>query len=664
MKKTILTGILLPFLFAPAIMGQHDTRSLDGDWKFQPDPDSAGHQSWHTGLPANARTVAVPHTWNVEDGTEDYFNTAWYQKDVPVPAEWKNRQVRLHFDAVYRDAVVWVNGKKAGEHTGSGYMPFSLNISGLLRYGQSNRIVLSVSNAFSAFAFPYMKQFDWNSDGGIIRPVQLIATGKPSVRYAHVHPDIHPDKRSAKATVKIKTWEEDVKKATFTLTFAEHGHGASPETLPVITQELTAKDGLFTLETSFDDIKLWHFDRPNLYTLRVDVAVGGKTTDTYHTRFGFRKVEIKGDRFFLNGEPVRLPGIEYMPGSHPAYGMAEPPEIFSTAVRQMKELNCVITRFHWQQDGRLLDLLDECGILVQEELPWWQQPGNLSPEMEALAARQLDEMIERDFNHPSIFSWGLSNEVLANTDRDNYRRLIDRARSWGGNTLVTIVSCIITKSLADDPTLLADIPTWNDYEGTWHSKANETTPAVLRDIHDKALNGRPLLVSEAGLCEPANVGGDARRITDMAYHYNLWAGNDFIFGCIYFCLTDYRTHKGESGKGRYRQRIHGLTDQWFGPKPSFSVYKSLAAPLYFESVQPSAEGTRADVVIAVKNSLPSYTLSGYKLTWKTASGTVSEQALPDLKPGEKHKTTLTGLSPHEKPAVQVIRPTGYTAVEY
>ncbi|MDR1602178.1 MAG: hypothetical protein LBS42_07080 [Tannerella sp.] len=661
MKRIITLCILVPFFFAFTLKGQPEIQSLDGDWKFQLDPDSSGRQSWYTGLPGNARTVTVPHTWNVEDGTEQYFNTAWYQKDILIPKEWKNRQVRLYFDAVYRDAVVWVNGKKAGEHTGSGYMPFSFNVSGLLKYGENNRIVLSVSNAFGEYSFPYMKQFDWNNDGGIIRPVKLIVTGKPSIRYAHVHPDIDLGKRSAKTTVKIKAWEDDVKKAVFTLTFAEHG---SKQAVLVKTEELTVKDGIFTMETSFDNIKLWHFDDPNLYTLQVEVAVKGKTTDSYHTRFGFRKVEIRGDQFFLNGEAVRLPGIEYMPGSHPVYGMAEPAEVFSTAVRQMKDLNCVITRFHWQQDKRMLDMLDECGMLVQEELPWWQKPDNLSPEMEALAARQLDEMIERDFNHPCIFSWGISNEVFANTDPDNYRRLIAHARRWGGNTFVTIVSCIITKALADDPALLADIPTWNDYEGTWHSKSNETAAGVLQDIRDKALNGRPLLVTEAGLCEPANVGGDARRIVDMTYHYNLWAKNEFIFGCIYFCLTDYRTHIGESGKGRYRQRIHGLTDQWFGVKPSFAVYKSLAAPLYFESVQPAAEGTSADVTIAVKNSLPSYTLKGYKLMWKTASGTMDELILPDLKPGEKHKVSITGLSPYEKPVVQVIRPTGYITVEY
>lgn len=649
------------FVVPGILKGQHQEQSLDGEWKFRLDGDSIGWQSWYNGLPDDARTVSVPHTWNIEDGTERYFGTAWYQKEVNIPAEWNKRQVRLHFEAVCRDATVWINGRKAGENKGSGYTPFSFDISGLLKYGANNRIVLSVSNAFSNAAFPYMQAFDWNNDGGIIRPVSLIVTGKPSVRYAHVLPDIDFGKRSAKVGIKIKTWEENVKKAVFTLTFAEH---ASGKTVLAKTVELKAEKGIFTAAVELDKIKLWHFDSPNLYTLQVDVAVNGKTTDSYHTRFGFRKVELKGTQLFLNEEPVRLPGIEYMPGSHPAYGMAEPEEVMSTAVNRMKDLNCVITRFHWQQDRRILDMLDERGMLVQEELPWWQKPEDLTPEMEALAAKQMDVMIEHDFNHPCIFSWGISNEIHANTDRGNYLRLIDRARSWGGNTFVTIVSCIITNALAEDPALLADIPTWNDYIGTHHGKTNEDVASVLATINEKALKGRPLLVTEAGLCEPIHVGGDARRIVDMIYHYNVWAKNDFVLGCIYFCLNDYRTHFGESGKGRYQQRIHGLTDQWFGSKPSYAAYKSLAAPVYFEWVQQAADGTKADVSVVVKNSLPSYTLRNYRLVWKTAAGNTSETELPDLKPGEKYKTTITGLEPGEKPVVRVVRPTGYMVAEY
>jgi beta-glucuronidase len=284
--------------------------------------------------------------------------------------------------------------------------------------------------------------------------------------------------------------------------------------------------------------------------------------------------------------------------------------------------------------------------------------------MEVLAKRQIDLMIERDFNHPCIFSWGVSNEVIGNTDRNNYVQMIRHAKAWESNAFVTIVSVNLAKTLADDVALLADIPTWNDYIGSWHSKFNEDLPDLLQLIHEKALGGRPLLITEHGLCEPRHVGGDARRITDMTYHYNQWAKNKFIFGCIYFSLNDYRTHFGESGKGRYQQRVHGLTDLWFNKKTSYAVYKELAAPVYFEYVHQSAKGTEADVSIVVKNDLPSYTLRNYRLVWETASGTTQELSLPELKPGEKYRVTIQNINHDRKPVVKVIRPTGETVTQY
>lgn len=659
MKQYILSFFLLIFSIT-MLHGQHKVETLDGQWNFQLDKDSIGWKSWQNKLP-DGKTVSVPHTWNVEDGTENYFGTAWYEKNVNIPVEWKSKQVRLHFEAVNRDAVIYVNGKKVGENIGSGYTPFSFDITKFLKFGTDNRITLSISNRYSSYALPYERSFDWPNDGGIIRPVNLIITGKPSVRYAHIKPEINFSDLSATASINVKTWEENVKKADFTFTFAEYESGKILFTKKV---ELDAKNGIFSTDVNFENIKLWHFDSPNLYTMKVDIAVKGQTTDSYNTRFGFRKVEIRGHQFFLNEEAVRLPGAEYMPGSYPKYGLAEPLEILTEAVELLKDLNCVITRFHWQQDPRILDLMDEKGILVQQEIPWWQKPANLTPELEVLAKKHIDVMIERDFNRPSSFSWGVSNEVNGNTDRSIYTRLIDHARAWNSNAFVAVISNKIDQRLERDESLLADIPTWNDYIGTWHGKAREETPGKLQLINERALKGRPLLITEHGLCEPRFVGADARRVIEMAYHYDQWAKNDYVMGCIYFSLNDYRTQMGESGEGRYKQRVHGLTDAWFGKKPSYAVYKGLASPVYFEWVKQKAKGTEAEVSIYVKNDLPCYILRDYKLVWETADGTISEIVFPEMIPGKKYNAAINNLDPEKKPVVKLIRPTGYVVAEY
>lgn len=652
--RKIWFAAIAVLVFAPC-RAQRETVMLDGDgWTFRTDVDSTGWGIWQKGVPGG-RTVRVPHTWNVEPGTERYFGLAWYEKSVEVPAAWKGKRVRLRFDAVYRDMVCYVNGEEAGRNIGSGFTPVSFDVTSLLRYGVDNRIVVAVSNRFSAYAFPYRSSFDWPNDGGIIRPVKLIVTDGVPVRYAHIKPDINLSDSSAIATVCIRLWNERVRWAGFNLTFRDCTTG---ETVAGKRVELKSEKGIFTTEVTFDKVKLWHFDAPNLYEMQVDLLGHNGVQDRFTTRFGFRRLEIEGDRLLLNGEAVRLPGVEYMPGSYPDYGMAEPVEVMAEAVRLMKELNCVITRFHWQQDERLLDMMDEQGILVQEELPWWQQPGDPDPELEALLRHQLDLTIERDFNRPSIFAWGVSNEVYQNTDKDIYRRMIDYARSWETNSFVTVVSNQIYSSLSNDESLLADIPTWNDYSGTWHGGDRTQSPVRLDEINSKALKGRPLLITEHGLCEPRFVGGDPRRITEMTYHFDAWAQRPFVMGCIYFSLNDYRTHVGESGFGRYKARIHGLTDMWFGRKPSFEVYAGLSSPVYFESVQQHADGTTAEVTIVVKNSLPSYTLYGYRLVWDTVNGKQSV-ALPVLRPGDRFTTTIGGVDPHSKPHLRIVRPTGY-----
>lgn len=661
MKNYRIFYLILMCITSFSLFAQRQEVSLDGNgWKFQVDRNSIGHYSWYNGLP-EARNISAPHTWNVENGLEEFYGTAWYEKEVNIPTEWNNKKIRLHFEAVYRDIVLYINGKEIAQSKGLGYTPLSFDVTKMLEYGKSNKIILSVSNKYSDYSFPYQKSFDWPNDGGIIRPVKLIVTGNTSVRYAHIKPETNFKDSTATAVVKIKLWEDTKKKTKFILKFSKQDTG---ELLFNKTVELEPVNGIFRTNLSFENILPWHFDSPNLYDMQVEVHDKKGYSDIYSTHFGFRKIEIKGHQLFLNEEPVRLPGVEYMPGSYPMYGMAEPERILSQAVTLMKNLNCVITRFHWQQDSRILDLMDKNGILVQQEIPWWQAPGNLSAEQEALAKQHIDAMIERDYNRPSIFSWGVSNEVYNNTDKDIYRRLIFHVREWDTSALAGVVSNEIFNRLENDESLLGDIPTWNDYVGTWHGNHREETPGMLKLINERALKGRPLLITEHGLCEPRFVGGDPRRITEMAYHYDQWAKNDYIMGAIYFSLNDYRTHMGESGKGRYKARIHGLTDLWFNKKPSYEVYKGLASPVYFESVQSHSSGQSADVVLIVKNELPSYTIRNYKLVWKTASGKEKEVIIPKLNPGEKYKVTIDNLNPETRIELKVVRPTGFVVAEY
>lgn len=633
--------------------------SLDGNWKFAIDSTNHGtKENWQNGIPARFyHEVKVPHTWNIEPGTEDYEGLAWYQKEIEIPAGSKDKNIRLKFSAVYRDAVVYINGKKAGENLSSGYTPFFVDITGLVNFGGSNTLVVSVSNEYSDKAFPYKKSFDWANDGGIIRPVSLEVTGKPSLRYVHVTPVIHLQDSTGDVKIAIKLWENDVKKAKFGFVFKEKKSG---KVIQAGTMELKPDDEVFSTSFKLGKIKPWHFDFPNLYVLETSVITKTGITDTDNPVFGFKKLELKDDLLYLNGEKVRLPGLEYMPGSNPKYGVAEPHSYMDSVVRAMKDLNICITRFHWQQDDYLLSLMDENGILVQEEMPWWQNPGNLTSELVNTAHKHLKDNIEAHYNHPCIFSWGISNEVFGNTDKGIYVRLRDLVKSLDSTRFVTVVSNEIWIRKENDESLICDIPTWNEYVGTWSGNDRNEVPGKF-NIIKSAIGKRPLLITENGLCEPNFTGGDTRRIDEMIFHTKEWRKQPFVIGYIYFCLNDYRTQMGEEGFGKFKIRRHGVTDIYLTPKPSYSVLKQLASPIDIIKVERIGNSI-AKIEIKVKNDIPDYSLRSYKIQYYTIDNKLVEITLPVLKSGGKYSTELKQVN--SRFAFKILRPNGFCVIQY
>lgn len=160
----------------------HHVQLLETGWKFCIDAGKEGISAhWEeTGIP-NASSVCIPHTWNVEEETQAYRGLAWYECQFEVPADWESNKLRIRFRGIYRDADVWLNGNKLGSHYHSGYTPFTLEADHALSYGKSNRLTVSVNNAPSEEALPYLRSFDWADDGGIYRPVELILTGKHAI---------------------------------------------------------------------------------------------------------------------------------------------------------------------------------------------------------------------------------------------------------------------------------------------------------------------------------------------------------------------------------------------------------------------------------------------------------------------------------------------------
>lgn len=607
---------------------------LNKEWKFIADERNEGlNSSWNQKLPENAKNINIPHTWNVTKGLEEYYGLAWYEHKLNIPKEWKNKHIRLKFDAIYHSAVIYLNGKKIADHLNAGYTAFYVDISNLAKYGEDNTLTISADNSFSESNIPYKNSYDWTNDGGIIRDVHLFVSARPSIRYVHVDPIINFADTSGKATVKIKLWEDEPKKCDFRVTIKEKKTNKE-----IFGKQLTLNknNSEFKIEVPFSKVNLWELDHPSLYQIEVKALKKGLVTDEKSDHFGFRKIEVKGKQFFLNNEPVRLTGMEYTPSSHPDYGAAEPKWVMDSVANMFNDLNVRISRIHWQSHSHLLNLFDEKGILLQEEIPWWQQPKVLDEKLTKVVEKQLKEMIEEHYNHPSIFAWGLSNEV-GTSNHQQYTNLKQLVKSLDPNRIINIVANNTDRGAVSEA-YASDIPTWNDYIGSWKGKQNEELPEYLAKI-ENTLGDRPLLITEAGLCEPNFAGGDLRRVSDMLYHFNEWAKRDYIMGAIYFCINDYRTHMGENGSGRFKTRIHGLTDIYLRKKPSYAIHKQLTSPVEIKKVNRLSISS-VEVTLFNKNSLPSYTLKGYKIKWKNEQGHTSEKQLGNIIPGQEIQVVL------------------------
>lgn len=640
MKKLLV--VLLIIINSVSVYSKRISANLDGEWKFQTDSTCVYNPAIR--MADKSIVVNVPHTWGVMKGFEEYIGKAWYERDFFVSNDYKGRNVILKFNGVYRDASVYINGKFVGDYLSSGYTAFYMDISRFVKYGEDNRLTVSATNEYSKTAFPYSSAFDWANDGGIIRSVELMVIEKPSIFNAHVSTNL-----DGQGTVSVKLWQKSNTPFVCKYEILERGSRKK-----VMEGSVPLKKGVQSFNFSFliNSPKLWHFDHPNLYDIRLITVVGGYEKDLYQTHFGFREIKVEGEKLYLNGEPVRLLGVEWLPGSNPKYGMAEPKEYIDSMLTELKEVNCTITRFHMQQDEYTLSRMDEIGILVQEEMPWWQQPGNLNDTLFDVAKKQLSTMIDEHYNHPCVFSWGISNEVYHCTQREQYTRLVQFVNERDSSRLIQIVANEMPARKLLDESLLGSVPTWNEYVGTWHGKSREDLPEFFRIVKD-VIGERPLFITEHGLCEPRFTGGDARRIEEMHYHIAQWQKQEYLAAAIYFSLNDYRTHVGEDGVGAYRCRVHGVSGMCGERKPSFYVLKSYASPLQVLDVR-SRDG-KIYVALRCRDSLPSYTVNGYVLE---ADGMT--MPLPTLKPGEETSVCL----PASASSFVIRRPGGYNVLNH
>jgi beta-glucuronidase len=586
--------------------------------------------------------------------------------------------VRIEFEAVFHTAKVWLNGTFLGDHPRDGYTAFTFDATPALRFEGTNFLAVQVDNSFRDDMLPRNNSYDWAPDGGITRPVSLLVTPRVFIHHVGVQavPELDSGQTSVNISAGVRWCGVPVQPVTIGYSIVEEGSGVALATLGKAAEigagpSDVAATQLLPLKLP---LELWHFDHPQLYRAVVTINAGDKPLHCCSVVFGSRKFEVKGTAFYLNGERIRLMGVERMAGSNPQYGMAEPAAWITHDHDDLKELNCVFTRVHWQQDKRVLDYCDRHGILIQEEVPAWGGAtfSGMANEPSAVimqnGLRQLREMITRDGNHPCIASWGLCNEVNGHNpvSRAFIQQMAAEARRLDPHRLLTYASNSLQQSPGEDAAGLLDFIEWNEYYESWYPGNPDSVRRSLQQIHE-AFPHKPVVISEYGYCEckPERLGGDARRVEILRDHTQACREFDFVAGTIFFDYNDYRTHIGDKGVGPLKQRVHGVVDLYGNRKPSFEALRQEASPV--ESLQLAAGEGSLSATVATRQTLPAYTLEGYTLRWMIFGFDdlpmeEGSAALPELSPGQQATLRIGFQEKHPtRVRVDVLRPTGFSA---
>lgn len=558
------------------------TIDFNGGWVFHEGAAPALRSSLTPGkavrLPHNA--LDLPLTYFDETS---YHRPYTYQKQFDADPGWAGREVALVFDGAMADARVYLNGTEIAAHK-DGYTPFSARLTGRLKPG-ANLITVTVDGSENPAIPPFGGAIDYLTYAGIYREVNLRITSPVSIGNPKIET---PDVLAPLKTIVITTDIVNVERP-LAGTLRAQIKDAAGKVRGMATANVDRSPLTFRV-AGLNGIELWDTTNPVLYTLELtlDSPAG---VDTISIPFGFRQVEFTAEGFKLNGNPLKLRGLNRHQ-SFPYIGYA----LGKAAQRRDAEilknelhLNMVRTS-HYPQSTHFLDRCDQLGLLVFEEIPGWQHIGDAAWKTEA--TENVRRMIRRDWNHPSIVIWGVRiNE--SSDDHDFYVETnrvaheLDSTRPTGGVRFIT------------DSEFLEDVYTMNDFFLGNEELGGNRPRTPLRPQQE--VTGRddvvPYMITEyAGHMYPTKSFDQEQRQAEHVLRHlqvmNAAYGDPQIAGAIGWCAFDYNTHR-DFGSG---DRIchHGVMDMFREPKLAAYAYASQCEPAEQIVLEPVTFWTRGD----------------------------------------------------------------------
>jgi len=407
-----------------------DVLSLRGEWVFATDPQTNGLTSgWMRpgAVWRGARSLQVPGCWEAQGVGEPgisrpwdmndrgpyplrhvYMGSAWYRRSVPVPAAWRDKRVWLKIGGVRAQGWFWVNGKPV-THNDSYCGVYKFDVTDCVVPGQQATVAALVRNDL-----PSRKgSSGWrHRAGGLYRDVEFEATPDTRIDNAWVAGDFEGRAAVVRATIAYATEAGRLKNPVLRVKIVPHGEDVSRRGAEA-RNDVVFAEGKQTAEAvvrvPLDPFQPWSPEQPHLYVAEITLCEGETPVHSWRERFGVRKLEVRGDRFFLNGAPFFMRGY----GDDHIY----PVTLISPASREdhLKRLTLArasgfnYVRLHTHCEvPEFFEAADEAGILVQAELPYnHAKPGEAFPSD---PKRDLSELITHYQRYVSLATCCMGNE--------------------------------------------------------------------------------------------------------------------------------------------------------------------------------------------------------------------------------------------------------------
>lgn len=420
-----ISNATILLIFSALQMSQAQTsierkQLFDNDWKFYlGDEPLASTKDFNDN---NWRNLDLPHDWSIEgklnpnnptgnDGGYFPAGIGWYRKTFTVPSSWKGQLVSIYFEGVYMNSEVFINGKSLGVYP-YGYSSFRYDLTPYLNYNDENTISVRVDNS-------QQKNCRWYSGSGIYRHVWMMATNP--IHIAHWGVAITtPEVSTTKATVQIKTLVKNETNSPQSIIIKSeliNTHSKKVESNPQKVTLLANSEKEITQIITVSKPLLWTPEKPHLYQAQVKILKDNILIDNIQTAMGIRSLKFSAENGFqLNGNTIKINGgcVHHDNG---CLGAAA----FDSAEERRVELlkaagfNAIRTS-HNPPSEAFLDACDRLGMMVIDEAfdGWKESKTNFdyASLFNEWWQRDIEAMVMRDRNHPSIIMWSIGNEII------------------------------------------------------------------------------------------------------------------------------------------------------------------------------------------------------------------------------------------------------------